>query len=76
MPPTDSRALTVEAAPAAEPPLQVYCTPARGESAFRGRLDIEALALAVELSRRTGLAPQAAISWVRADMAEAAIAVA
>jgi hypothetical protein len=74
VPPTDSRALTVEAAPAAEAPIQVYSTPARGEPAFRGRLDVEALALAVELSRRTGLAPQAAISWVRADLAEAAIA--
>ncbi|TXM65435.1 hypothetical protein FV218_21340 [Methylobacterium sp. WL69] len=72
--PTDSRALTVEAAPAAEAPIQVYCIPARGELGFHGRLDVEVLALAVELSRRTGLAPQAAISWVRADLAEAAIA--
>ncbi|UMY18787.1 hypothetical protein MMB17_05580 [Methylobacterium organophilum] len=54
--------------------LSLYCEPDPDGVAFRGRLDVEGLALAVELARRTGLAPQAAISWVRADLAEAALA--
>jgi hypothetical protein len=48
--------------------------PRPGYPTFRGRLCAEDLVLAVELARRTGLDPLDAISWVRADAAEASYA--
>lgn len=43
----------------------VYSQP--GEPRLIGRLDADGLALAIELARRTGIAPLDALTWVRAD---------
>jgi hypothetical protein len=67
-PPTDSHAPDTSEAPVTSLP----AVPRPGYPAFRGRLDVDGLALAVELARRTGLDPLDAISWVRADAASAA----
>jgi hypothetical protein len=46
--------------------------PLPGEPRLLGRLDVDGLALAIELARRTGIAPLDALTWVRADAGLAA----
>lgn len=56
--------------PMAEPerePWSVQVVPLPGEPRLLGRLDADGIALAVELTRRMGLSPIDALSWVRAD---------
>ncbi|WP_279357300.1 hypothetical protein [Methylobacterium indicum] len=57
-----------------EPVASLPAVPRPGYPIHRRRLDVEGLAIAVELARRTGLDPLDAISWVRADAASAAYA--
>ena len=47
--------------------LSIGVHPQPGEPRFLGRLDVDGLALAIELARRTGIAPLDALTWVRAD---------
>lgn len=46
--------------------------PLPGEPRLLGRLDLDGLALAIELARRTGVSPMDALTWVRADAGLAA----
>lgn len=62
------RQLPVPAAPRSpdgDHSIGVYAQP--GEPRLIGRLDVDGLALAIELARRTGVSPLDALTWVRAD---------
>lgn len=48
-------------------PVSIQVVPLPGEPRLLGRLDADGIALAVELTRRMGLSPIDALSWVRAD---------
>lgn len=53
-------------------PVSIRVVPQPGEPRLLGRLDADGFALALELTRRLGLSPLDALSWVRADAGLAA----
>ena len=56
-------------APTVAVPESIAVIPQPGQPRFLGRLDVDGIAAAIELSRRTGLDPLDALTWTRADAA-------